>query len=98
VPYTLEHNDIVLFEGRHFSAHAFAQELKDAFDVLYEEAAARRRLPSGSAHDRISGHPARVKAHAGFIDYAQKHKGVWFARKDEIARWTLESGNTIHEK
>jgi peptidoglycan/xylan/chitin deacetylase (PgdA/CDA1 family) len=79
-------------------AHAFAQELKDAFDVLYEEAATRRRLLSVSAHDRISGHPARVKAFAEFIDYAQKHKGVWFARKDEIARWTLESANTLQEK
>jgi peptidoglycan/xylan/chitin deacetylase (PgdA/CDA1 family) len=98
VPYTVEHNDIVLFEARHFSAHAFAQELKDAFDVLYEEAATRRRLLSVSAHDRISGHPARVKAFAEFIDYAQKHNGVWFARKDEIARWTLESANTIHER
>jgi peptidoglycan/xylan/chitin deacetylase (PgdA/CDA1 family) len=98
VPYTIEHNDIVLFESRHFSAQAFAQELKDAFDVLYEEAATRRRLLSVSAHDRISGHPARAKAHADFIDYAQKHKGVWFARKDEIARWMLESANTIHDK
>jgi len=26
------------------------------------------------------------------------HKGVWFARKDEIARWTLESANTVHDK
>jgi hypothetical protein len=98
VPYTVEHNDIVLFESRHFSAQAFGQELKDAFDVLYEEAATRRRLLSVSAHDRISGHPARVKAFAEFIDYAQKQKGVWFARKDEIARWTLERANTLHEK
>jgi hypothetical protein len=28
----------------------------------------------------------------------QKHKGVWFARKDEIARWTLESAKSIHAK
>ena len=98
VPYTVEQNDIVLFEARHFSAAAFAQELKDAFDVLYEEGAKRRRMLSVSAHDRISGHPARVKAFADFIDYAQKHKGVWFARKDEIAKWTLESVGTIHEK
>jgi hypothetical protein len=42
--------------------------------------------------------PARVKAFAEFIDYAQKHKGVWFARKDEIARWTLESARAIPEK
>lgn len=89
VPYTVEHNDIVLFESRHFSARAFADEVKDAFDVLYEEAATRRRMLSISAHDRVAGHPARVKAFTEFIEYAQKHKGVWFARKDEIARWTL---------
>ncbi len=50
------------------------------------------RLASVSAHDRMSGHPARVKAFAEFIDYAQKHKGVWFAH------WTLESLNVIQEK
>jgi peptidoglycan/xylan/chitin deacetylase (PgdA/CDA1 family) len=98
VPYTVEHNDIVLFESRNISSQAFAQELKDAFDVLYEEAGTRRRLLSLSAHDRISGHPARVKALGEFVDYAQKHKGVWFARKDQIARWTLESAHTIQEK
>jgi len=58
----------------------------------------RRRLLSVSAHDRISGHPARANAFADFIDYAQKHKGVWFARKDDIARWTLESANSIRAK
>jgi peptidoglycan/xylan/chitin deacetylase (PgdA/CDA1 family) len=91
VPYTVEHNDIVLYESRNFTARAYAEELKDAFDVLYEEAATRRRLLSISAHERIAGHPARVKALSEFLDYAQKHKGVWFARKDEIARWTLET-------
>jgi hypothetical protein len=40
----------------------------------------------------------RQSGFAEFIDYAQKHKGDWFARKDEIARWTLESANTIHSK
>lgn len=98
VPYSVEHNDIVLFEARHFSAAAFAQELKDAFDVLYEEAATRRRMLSISTHDRIAGHPARVKALGDFIDYAQKEKGVWFARKDEIAKWTLESKDTVSER
>jgi peptidoglycan/xylan/chitin deacetylase (PgdA/CDA1 family) len=98
VPYTVEHNDIVLYEARHFSAAAYAQELKDAFDVLYEEAGRRRRMMSISAHDRISGHPSRVKALSEFISYAQKHKGVWFARKDAIARWALKSKDTIHER
>jgi peptidoglycan/xylan/chitin deacetylase (PgdA/CDA1 family) len=98
VPYTVEHNDIVLFEARSFSAAAFAQELKNAFDVLYAEAAARRRMMSISTHDRISGHPSRVKALGDFIDHVQNHEGIWFARKDEIARWTLESKDTINER
>jgi peptidoglycan/xylan/chitin deacetylase (PgdA/CDA1 family) len=98
VPYSVEHNDIVLFEARHFSAAAFAQELKDAFDVLYAEAATRRRMLSISTHDRISGHPSRVKALGDFIDYAQKQTGVWFARKDEIAKWTLASTSSIAER
>ena len=51
-----------------------------------------------STHDRISGHPARVKALGEFIEYAQKQKGVWFARKDEIAKWTLASKDAIGER
>jgi peptidoglycan/xylan/chitin deacetylase (PgdA/CDA1 family) len=98
VPYTVEQNDNRLLNAWHFAAAAYAQELKDAFDVLYEEAGRRRRMLSISAHDRISGHPARAKAVSDFIDYAQKHKGVWFARKDAIARFTLESKDTIHEE
>jgi peptidoglycan/xylan/chitin deacetylase (PgdA/CDA1 family) len=75
VPYTVEHNDIALFESRHFSAAAFAQELKDAFDVLYEEAGSRRRMFSISTYDRIAKHRKRtaeagwtgVRAWGGFV-------------------------------
>ncbi len=56
------------------------------------------RLASVSAHDQMSGHPARGKAFAEVIAYAQKQKGVRFAREDEIARWTLDSLNVIQEK
>lgn len=42
-----------------------------------------------SLHDRISGHPNRVRALDRFLTYARSRSGVWFARKDEIARWTL---------
>ena len=41
-----------------------------------------------SWHDRVA-RPARVRVLERFIAYAQKRKGVWFARKDEIARWAL---------
>jgi peptidoglycan/xylan/chitin deacetylase (PgdA/CDA1 family) len=53
----------------------YLQDLKDDFDVLYAEAASRRRMMSISTHDRISGIPGRVKLIEEFIKYARKQKG-----------------------
>jgi hypothetical protein len=64
----------------------------DDFEVLYAEAATRRRMMSISTH-RISGIPGRVKLVEEFIRYAQKQKGVVFMRKDEIAKWALSVRN-----
>lgn len=98
VPYTLRNNDIVRFDAPAMTADAFLAELVAEFDVLYEEGARRRRMMSISTHDRIGGTPARVKALGTFFDYAQKHPGVVFMRKDEIARFALEDPGTIHER
>lgn len=90
VPYTFRNNDIVRYTGSTaMTGAAYTQELKDEFDVLYAEGATRRRMMSVSAHDRLAGTPARVKALDNFITYAKQHKGVVFMRKDEIARWAL---------
>jgi peptidoglycan/xylan/chitin deacetylase (PgdA/CDA1 family) len=97
VPYTIHTNDIVNYEGRHWTAAQFASELKYEFDQLYAEAATRRRMVSVSAHDRIAGRPARTRALEEFIIYAQKQPGVVFLRKDQIARFALESSATPRE-
>ncbi|WP_404368351.1 polysaccharide deacetylase family protein [Corallococcus coralloides] len=94
VPYTLGMNDILDFESRNYTADQFASELKNEFDALYAEAGERRRMMSISMHDRISGRPGRVKMLEEFIRYAQRQPGVWFARKDTLARWTLEQAGT----
>jgi peptidoglycan/xylan/chitin deacetylase (PgdA/CDA1 family) len=97
VPYTLHMNDIVDYEGRHFSTQEYAGDLKAEFDMLYAESAMRRRMMSVSAHDRIAGRPSRARVLEEFITYAQNHPGVAFMRKDEIARFALESPLTVRE-
>jgi len=97
VPYTIRNNDIVRFDSPALTNAAYVQDLKDDFDVLYAEAATRRRMMSVSAHDRISGTPGRVRLLEEFIKYAQAQRGVVFMRKDEIARWTLSASNVPHE-
>jgi peptidoglycan/xylan/chitin deacetylase (PgdA/CDA1 family) len=97
VPYTLHMNDIVDYEGRYFSTQEYAGDLKAEFDMLYAESAVRRRMMSVSAHDRIAGRPSRAKVLEEFITYAQDHPSVAFMRKDEIARFALESPLTVRE-
>ncbi|WP_236585388.1 polysaccharide deacetylase family protein [Dyella sp. EPa41] len=97
VPYTLRNNDILLVEGRHYSPDKFLGQIKRDFDELYREAGARRRLMSISAHDRISGSPQMVGAWDAFIRHAKARPGVAFMRKDEIARFALQSPLTLRE-
>jgi peptidoglycan/xylan/chitin deacetylase (PgdA/CDA1 family) len=89
VPYTFHLNDIVSFPLVGWNAAAYEQALRDEFDQLYEEGAQRRRMMVVSLHDRISGHAGRVRALDRFLAYAKGKQDVWFARKDEIARYVL---------
>lgn len=97
VPYTLRNNDILLIEGRNYSPREFIEQIKMDFDQLYDEADLRRRMMSVSAHDRISGSPQMVRAWDEFLRYAKSRRGVVFLRKDEIARYALESPMTLRE-
>jgi peptidoglycan/xylan/chitin deacetylase (PgdA/CDA1 family) len=97
IPYTLRNNDILLIEGRNYSPAKFLDQIKMDFDQLYEEAGHRRRMMSVSAHDRISGTPQMVQAWDAFLRYVNEKPGVAFLRKNEIARWALESPLTLRE-
>lgn len=97
VPYTLRNNDILLIEGKSFSADQFINQIKLEFDQLYAEAEYKRRLLSISFHDRIGGTPQMVAAATQLINYMKKQKGVVFKRKDEIAQIALSDSTTLKE-
>jgi peptidoglycan/xylan/chitin deacetylase (PgdA/CDA1 family) len=91
VPYTFHMNDISSFPFEGYNPMAYEQALKDEFDQLYEEGATRRRMMLIGFHDRINGHANRIRMLDRFLTYAKGHDGVWFARKDEIAKWVLKN-------
>lgn len=97
VPYTLRCNDILLIEGKNFSADQFVKQVKMEFDQLYLESNHRRRQLSISFHDRIGGTPQMVQAAYEIISYIQEHKAVSFKRKDEIAKMILQDANSLRE-
>ena len=97
VPYTFQLNDFQNFENRWRTCSDFAGELKAEFDALYLESEHKRRMISVSSHDRVAGRASRMRVIEDFIIYAQKHPGVAFLRKDEIAKFALSSPVTIRE-
>jgi peptidoglycan/xylan/chitin deacetylase (PgdA/CDA1 family) len=41
-------------------------------------------------HTRLAGRPGRARALARLLDHIAGHDGVWFARRDDIARhWAV---------
>ncbi|GIK85102.1 MAG: hypothetical protein BroJett026_05830 [Betaproteobacteria bacterium] len=91
VPYTLDTNDMRFATPQGFnSGEQFFAYLRDAFDVLYAEGdpagADRPKMLSIGLHCRIAGRPGRLAALARFLDHAQSHPRVWFARRIDIAR------------
>jgi peptidoglycan/xylan/chitin deacetylase (PgdA/CDA1 family) len=96
VPYTSHINDIGYFNNRGL-ASPFFQDLKLEFEALYNEAERKRRMMVVTLHDAVA-RANRVKAFEDFIAYAQRQPGVWFARADALAKWALESPDSIKEK
>lgn len=87
IPYTLEANDMRFVAAAGFnSGDQYFTYLKDTFDVLYRESDRTPRMMSAGLHLRIVGRPGRWASFLRFLDYVQKHEGVWICRRDEIAR------------
>jgi allantoinase len=67
------------------------QMWKDAFDQLYAEGAHSPKMMTWGMHPFLTGRPYRAPLLREFIRYAKGHKGVWFPRCIDVARWWLEN-------
>ena len=92
IPYTLDANDMRFATPQGFnSGDQFFTYLKDSFDTLYAEGReGAAKMMSVGLHCRLIGRPGRVAALRRFLEYAQGHEGVWFARRIDIARHWAE--------
>ncbi len=88
IPYTLDSNDMRFASPQGFnSGDQFYTYLKDSFDALYEEGCdGTPKMLSIGLHCRLIGRPGRIQSLKRFMEYAQSHGQVWFARRIEIAQ------------
>ena len=91
VPYSLEVNDTRFWRGGMNRPSDFLGTLTNTFDLLYEEGLENPKIMNVGLHCRIAGRPSRASVLKQFLAYVDDKPNVWFARRDEIARWWLEN-------
>lgn len=90
IPYSIEVNDILIFQVKNHSGQEFFEIVRDQFDALYEEGKKNGRVMAIALHSCIINLPFRHKYLDKALEYISKHKDVWFATGSEIANWYYE--------
>jgi peptidoglycan/xylan/chitin deacetylase (PgdA/CDA1 family) len=100
VPYTLTYNDgkFVMASGQGYGSPSdFVDYCVRAVDELWQEGAdGYPKMMSIGLHPRWIGQAGRASALREFIVHAQEKGDVWFARRDEIARWWIDHHHSFN--
>ena len=87
----LPHNDLWMWATARNPPDFMWQGWKATFDQLYREGL--DGVPKWcelTLHAHMGARPTMIPAVRQMLNYAKKHKGVWFTRRRDIAEWTLE--------
>lgn len=90
IPYSLEMNDIIVYNVHNHPPRRYADMLKANFDQLYEEGAENGTVMCIPLHAYAVGTPHRIDAFAEALEYITGHDDVWVTTGREIADWYLE--------
>ena len=84
IPYTLELNDMPLFNMPSISIEDYSKRICDSFDVLYDEAQHGGRVMCIALHPFLIGVPHRIRYLDKALAYINSHEKVWLATGSEI--------------
>jgi hypothetical protein len=91
----IPHNDLIMWMRPHNPPSIMLDGFKETFDQLYTEGqAGSPKWIEMTLHCHMAGRPTLVPTIRQCIAYARRHEGVWYARKRDIAEWTLERAGT----
>jgi allantoinase len=90
VPYSLEMNDIIVYNVSNQSPRRYAEMLKANFDQLYAEGAESGTVMCIPTHPFAVGRPQRIEAFEEALEYITGHDDVWVTTGREIAEYYHE--------
>ena len=84
IPYSLELNDMPLFNMPSIDIEDFHRRICETFDVLYEEGGRNGRVMGIALHPFLIGVPHRIRYLDKALSHIAAHDQVWFALGSEI--------------
>jgi allantoinase len=84
IPYSIELNDMPLFNMPSIGIDEFYRRICETFDVLYEEGERNGRVMAIALHPFLIGAPHRIRTLDRALSYIAAHGSVWFATGSEI--------------
>lgn len=85
MPYSLEINDIIVYNAQLATPRRYGQMIKDQFDQLYAEGAESGTVMCLPLHAYAVGQPHRIAAFDEALAYITSKECVWLATAGEIA-------------
>ena len=87
MPLSTELEDRFILQNNLHSEAQYAEQIKDAFDFLYQESAELGgRMLALTVHPWMLGQPHRIGKLEEVLDHITGHKGVWSASAGDICR------------
>jgi peptidoglycan/xylan/chitin deacetylase (PgdA/CDA1 family) len=87
----LPHNDLWMWATTRTPPEFMWQNWKATFDQLYAEGeAGYPKWCELTMHAHMGARPTLIPVARQMLQYAKKHKGVWFARRRDIAEWAMK--------
>jgi peptidoglycan/xylan/chitin deacetylase (PgdA/CDA1 family) len=86
IPYSIELNDMPLFNNPSIGIEEFYRRICDTIDVLYDEADTSGRVMCIALHPFLIGAPHRIRYLDRALQYIASHEKIWFATGHEIIR------------
>jgi peptidoglycan/xylan/chitin deacetylase (PgdA/CDA1 family) len=87
----LPSNDLWMWATARNPPEYMFQNFTATFDQLYREGrAGSPKWAEMTFHAHMGARPTLIPVARQMLDYARKHKRVWFARRRDIAEWTMK--------
>jgi len=90
IPYQYDLNDLKVYVKGMNDASVYSKWFRQKFDTLYREGTKNPAMVNATVHAALYGRPYGSWALDECIAYASEHPDVWFATREQIARWINE--------